>query len=510
MNSSHKVRIFIMTLLMLPMSIYNGPIPNAPASEPINFDKTIYEWSKVLSETFNLVHTKYYQLINPEQPMINAITAFVKSLDPHCVLLTKQAYEDIMQSIKGELAGGIGIVVDNTKEPDDEFLRIIDTIPAGPADQVGIKGEDKIIEIDGTPVKGMSLEEAIAKLKGKPKTTVHVLVSRTDTIRHLSFTLTRDIIKEPNALCYYLKEHNIYYVCFTIFTENSVHQLEDIIKKIQSQNSKGLILDLRNNSGGLLTAVVNIAGLFLPNKSTVLITKGRDNKEIERHITTREPLLKQQIPIFVLVNNYTASAAEILAGCLQVHANTDQSLKQNGISPLAFVVGCDTFGKSSVQELIPISNDCAIKLTTALWELPNNICVQGKGVKPDFVIEQKMPLSQESIWFNNTFGKESALKNSIKVDQETADPLGKLLDKKKQQKKDKEKTWHEKKQDAIASDYLILSTVRLLEMLIMLQKTMGPTATRNQLLAALRTHYAPEDKIAIEEIKMHENITTPQ
>jgi carboxyl-terminal processing protease len=469
------------------------------ADKTIDFDKGIYEWSKPLAETFHLVKGEYYQSVDPEKPMLNAMNAFVKSLDPHSTFLDKKAYEDIIQTTKGELCG-IGIIVDNTKEADDEFIRIIDTIPAGPADKVGIKAEDKIIEIDGQAVKGMTLEEAIAKLKGKKNTTVQVRILRSDTTRHLPFTITRDIVKEPNALCYFFKDHNIHYLCLNMFTENSFSQVDQLLKKIQNQKSKGLILDLRNNSGGLLDSVVDIAGLFLDKGSLVVITKGRDNKEIERLTTTKDPVLTNRTtPIFILINNYTASAAEILVGCLQVHS--DNLSGKNKPHPQVFIVGSKTFGKGSVQKVIPISNDCAIKLTTALYFLPNDTSIQGSGIKPDFEIETKMPPSHETAWFNAMFGRESALKNAIKLDQEEANPL--LKETKKTEKKEPATSWYEKKQDLIATDYLILSTIRLMEMLDMAQKVYpDKVKTRKTALSFLQTIYTPHDKATIEEIKI--------
>ncbi|MEX0940506.1 MAG: S41 family peptidase [Candidatus Babeliales bacterium] len=473
-------------------------LPQQPTADqtqsPINFDKGIYEWSKTMAEAFHLVHTKHYQLTDPSKPMVNAIVAFTKSLDPHSAFLDKKSYEDIIQSTKGELCG-IGIIVDNTMETDDEFLRIIDTIPTGPADKVNIKAEDKIIEIDNQPVRGMTLEEAIGKLKGKCNTTVNVKIQRSDTTRHLDFTITRDIVKEPNALCYYLKDHNAYYLCLNMFTENSIRQVEELLKKIQNQQSKGLILDLRNNSGGLLNAVVDIAGLFLDKDSLVVTTKGRDDKEIDRYATSKEPVLtNRSTPIFILVNNYTASAAEILAGCLQIHADSNKG----NCHPFVFIVGDITFGKGSVQEIIPVSNDCAMKLSIALYYLPNGQSIQGIGIIPDFAIAAKMPPSQEAMWFNNTFGRESALKNAIKLDQENANPMAKNQQK---VKKDPEKSWYEKKQDIISTDYLILSTLRLLEMLDMAKKAFPEKVkTRKEAITLLERLYTPKDRVYIEEI----------
>jgi carboxyl-terminal processing protease len=464
------------------------------------FDKKIYEWSKVLAESFHVVNAKHYDPSDPEKAIIDVLKAFFKKLDPHSYFMDSKGYEDIIQSTKGELSGGIGIIIDNTKEPDDEFLRIIDTIPAGPADKEGIKAEDKIIEIDGEVVKGMTVDEAVSKLKGKRHTTVSVKIIRSDTTRILSFTLTRDIVKEPNALCYYFKDHQVYYLCLSMFTENSVAQLEQLLKKIQDQSTKGLILDLRNNTGGLLDAAIRIAELFLPKNSLVVITKGRDNKEMDRYTTKKDPIANGSVPIFVLVNNYTASAAEILTGCLQSYS---EQLTRQGKGQHVFVTGSKTYGKGTWQEVIPTCNNCAIALTIGVYCLPDGTCIQGVGIKPDFEIQQKLPPSQETLWFNNMFGRESALKNAIKNDQQQANPLIKGSSLKQQQKKDAEKSWHEKKRDLIASDYQILSTLRLLEMLEMAKKAYPErTKTRHDALELLNTLYTPHDKAEIDEIKI--------
>ncbi|MGB8467989.1 MAG: S41 family peptidase [Candidatus Babeliales bacterium] len=467
---------------------------------PDHFDKEVYQWSKVIAETIHLLKHKYYQLVDPEAAFTHALGALTHALDPHSTFLDKKAYEAVKESIKGELCG-IGVIIDHNKEIDDEYIRINDTIPTGPADKAGIKAEDKILEVDGQTVRGMSLEEAISKIKGKKNTTVQLLIQRSDTTRHLPFTITRDVVAEPNALCYHFIDQNIYYLCLNLFTENSVGQMEHLMQKITNSKARGFILDLRNNSGGLLNAVIDIAGIFLPHGSLIVSTKGRDNIELERYATTRQPLMTNaQVPIFIIVNNYTASAAEILAGCLQIYAH-EQRLNR----PI-FIVGTDTFGKGSVQELIPLgtdtSCDCAIKLTTRLYFLPDNSSIQGNGVKPDFVIEPRIPISEETMWFNQTFGRESSLKNAIKNDQEASNPHAAKLTKKQEKKQaKKEQSWHEKKRELIAADYMILSTVRLMCMFDTLRMAMPDAMrTHTQAVKMLKKLYLPQDKANITEL----------
>lgn len=490
-----KARFSYLLIISCVVYLLMGTINKADEpQQPIDFDKSVFTWSQPLAETFHLVHKKYYQTIDPAEPMKGSIKSFLKKLDPHSDFYDPKSYKEIMETTQGEFCG-IGIIIDHTKESDDEFLRVIDVVPAGPAEKVGIKAEDKIVEVEGQSLKGMAVDEIIAKLKGKRSTTVKVKVIRNDTTKLLSFEITRDIVKEPNALCYHFKDHNIYYLSFTMFTENSVHQVEELLKKSHREHSKGFILDLRNNSGGLLNAVIDIAGLFLDKDSLVVVTKDRNNKVTEQFSTARSPIANRKIPVFILVNNYTASAAEILAGILQFYSA--QEKKQNDL--LVFVVGSKTFGKGSVQEVIPISNDCAVKLTTAIYALPNDIIIQGVGVTPDFEIEVKFPPSQEITWFNTQFGRESSLKNSIKLNQDDL----KTNSAKKDKKQETEKSWQEKKQEFVASDYLVLSTIRLMEMLDMGHKAYPTkTKTRKDLRTFLHNVYTPNDKLTLEEVKV--------
>ena len=238
--------------------------------------------------------------------------------------------------------------------------------------------------------------ENIAREKG---TNVMLRIQRSDTTKHLQIPVTRDIVEAPNTLCYEFVDQKVYYMCLSVFSENAVKQMETLIKKILTENSTGLVLDLRNNTGGLLNAVIDIAGLFLPKKSLIVRQKGKEGTEQAAYYTTNDPLFKQlTTPILILVNNYTASAAEILAGCLQYYA---QEKKLN--API-FVVGSQTFGKGSVQEVIPLGNDsscdCALKLTIGLYFLPDNVSIQATGVTPDFIIEPLVKMSEETMWFN--------------------------------------------------------------------------------------------------------------
>lgn len=469
-----------------------------------NFDKQIYSWSQTMAEAFHILNQKYYQTVDPEKAMIKAIDAFV-SRDPHSKLLDPKSFKEILEATQGEF-GGIGVIIDNTKEPEDEYIRIIDTLPNEPADKAGIKANDKIVQINNEILKGVTIEEATAKLKGKINTKVTLKVHRPSTNALLNFEIERALIKEQNAVCYYFNDNNIHYISLNMFTENSVKQIEQLLKKCHEQKSKGLILDLRNNSGGLLSSVVDIAGLFLEKGSLVVTTKDRNEKVIEVYTTTRKPITDKSIPIIILVNNYTASAAEILAGCLQFYSEkaARKSITNN---LLVFVAGSKTFGKGSVQEVIPVSNDCAIKLTTALYYLPNDVSIQAIGIQPDLEITSRYNHSEDLTWFTTFFGHEHTLKNAIKNETHPKKNQEKESKKKAQkpEKKDDEpeKTWQEKKQEQIGSDYLILSTIRMLELLTMgVRAFPEKTTTRKDCLTFLTKAYVVNDAPTLQEVKI--------
>ncbi len=266
--------------------------------QPANFDEIIYKWSRTLAEAVQAANQKHYKISNHEQCWIRAIDTLLNTIDPHSNLLDPKTYKAMMEATSGEFFG-IGIVIDNTRNSKDKHLIIIDTIPDGPADKAGVKPFDKIIEIEGKALEGMSTDEATAMLKGERNTQVHVKIVRDGHTELLSFDITRDVIKEQNSLCFYLPDQNIYYLSLNMFTDTSARQLEQLLTKAHEKQYKGLILDLRNNSGGLLNAAIDIAGLFLEKGSLVVTTKDKNGKITEEYRTNRNPIATH-IPIFIL------------------------------------------------------------------------------------------------------------------------------------------------------------------------------------------------------------------
>lgn len=381
-------------------------------------EQLVYTWTGTFAEIIKLAEKKHFKIANFEQSMIKAIDAFLSNLDPHSSFLDPNTYKSMLESTSGQFYG-IGIVIDNTRKSKDKYLTIVDTIPGEPADQVGIIALDKIIEIDGAQLEGMSTEDATAKIKGERNTKVHIKVLREGHIDLLPFDIVRNVIKEQNLLGFYIKNHNIYYVSLNMFSENAVKQIEKLLLQSTQKPCKGLILDLRNNSGGLLNAAIDIAGLFLDKGSLVVTTKDNQGKEVERYITNKPPIANIKMPIFVLINNYTASAAEILAACLKSHSDEQTIKYPNNPKSRVFLVGTTTFGKGSVQEVIPVSNNCAAKITTRLY-FPNNMNIQGEGIQPDFSVERTFPPTEQMKWFTKHYGREQALNNYIKTQEQQA------------------------------------------------------------------------------------------
>jgi len=460
-----------------------------------NFDETIFNWSRTFAQAMDIAHKKHYAITDPKENMIHAIDGFINSLDAHSNFLEPKKYQEMLEMTSGEFFG-VGIVIDNLRETKDKHLIIIDTIPDGPADTVGIQPMDKIVEINGQLLEGLTTSKIVSLLKGERHTTVSVKVMREKSPDLLSFDIVRDVVKEQHSLSFHIKSHNIAYLSLSMFTDAAVKQIETLLKKSHDQQHKGLILDLRNNSGGLLNAAIDIAGLFLKKNSLVTLTKDKHGKEIDRYATKRHPVAKNTLPIFILINNYTASAGEILAGCLKINSDTTNNY-------LVFLVGTTTFGKGSVQEVIPISNNCALKITTCLYFLPDNTTIQGVGIEPDFIIERTTPQTEQMQWFINNYGREKTLDNYIKVTKEGI-PLVKDKDEKKEiSMKKKGNKRYDRAKEMLQNDNQMRDCIALISMLHTAQKyTPHLVKTRADALAYLKQNHINSDKLEIEEVTL--------
>jgi carboxyl-terminal processing protease len=459
------------------------------------FDEVVFDWSRTWAEVMQLVKSKHYQINKPKKGMVKAINEFLNHLDPHSAFLDPETYTRMLESTSGEFFG-IGIVIDNTRKTKDKFLVVVDVIQDGPAEKAGIEPGDKIIEVDDGILEGMATEEIIAKIKGERKTKVHLKILREGQTDLLEFTIERDVVKEQSTLSFHLEDHDIYYVSLSVFSKNAIDQVKNLLEKGKKHDYRGLILDLRNNSGGLLDAVVDICGFFVDKGSLVAFTKDKDGNIIEKYHTRTTPIVSPDIPIFILINNYTASAAEILAGCLHMHSQ--QIEKKSKRNPKVFLIGTQTFGKGSVQEIIPVSNNSAVKITIYLYYLPNGQTIQGTGIKPDFEIERSFPPSKQMQWFTKFYGSESKLPNSIKPNG-TIDTSCKEKDKKN--KDNKPKRWQERAKEMLQKDNQLRATITLINMLHMAQECC-PTqvSTRSEAINFLKGIYLDNKELIISEI----------
>lgn len=493
----HKTLFKTFFLLMLNTGF---ALLSKDAAQP-SYDEEAFNWSRPFAEVAQKVGQYHVKL--PEKTNTcweEALNAYVGCLDPHSSFLPPKAYAQITQSTSGSF-GGIGVVIDNTRQPKDNVLTVIDVIPNGPADQAGILPLDKIVEVDNQIITGMTTEEITAKLKGKPETTVEIKLLREKHPDLIVVTVTRNLIEEQASLSFYLPDQQIYYVSLNTFTQNSTKQIEQLLKKAKDHPYKGLILDLRNNSGGLLSAAVDIVGLFLPNGSLVVETKGRDNNKTQEYRTKREPIVNSTLPIIILINNYTASAGEILAGCLQLHSK-ELAHKKEADQLMVFLVGSCTFGKGSVQEIIPISNNCALKLTTALYYLPGDTSIQGIGIEPDFTVERMLPQTEQMKWFTKSHGRECAMQNHISTERSK--------ERKEQEKKDEEqdktnikhKKWADRMKDALQKDNQFKSALSLINIFDLIH-TCCPAkiADRQKAFHLLKSTFACDEAVTLQEVK---------
>jgi carboxyl-terminal processing protease len=321
-----------------------------------------------LTEVFGKIKDNYVEEVSDKVLLENAIRGMLTGLDPHSTYLDKEAFQELRVGTTGEF-GGLGIVVGM----EDGFVKVISPIDDTPAQRAGIKAGDLIIRLDDKPVKGMSLDDAVKIMRGRPGTSIDLLIVRGGQDKPLSFKVTRDKIRVQSVKNKTLEE-GFGYVRVTQFQERSSSDLKKQISKLKKENDgklKGIVLDLRNNPGGLLDAAVEISDIFI-TKGRIVSVKGRDSENEVVHSANPDDMLNGA-PIVVLVNGGSASASEIVAGALQDHKR-------------AIIMGTKTFGKGSVQTVVPLGNNTAIKLTTARYYTPSGRSIQAKGIDPDIVV----------------------------------------------------------------------------------------------------------------------------
>lgn len=342
---------------------------------------------RAFAEIFGKIKSDYVEPVDDKQLITSAINGMVSGLDPHSAYLDADAFKDLQAGTQGEF-GGLGIEVGM----EDGFVKVVSPIEDTPAYKAGLKTGDLIIKLDDTPVKGMTLNDAVKRMRGKPDTQITLTVLRKTENKPLIFTLTRAIIK-VQSVKYKLAEPGYAYARITQFQEHTGEDLAKALKAMHDENKgdlKGIILDLRNNPGGLLNAAVGVSSAFLQKDQLVVYTEGRVEDAKMRLTANPENYVRggarddynknlpaeiHTAPMVVLVNGGSASASEIVSGALQDHKR-------------AVIMGTQTFGKGSVQTILPMPNGTAIKLTTARYFTPSGRSIQAKGIVPDIQVEE--------------------------------------------------------------------------------------------------------------------------
>jgi len=320
---------------------------------------------RTFTEVFSRIKRDYVEPIDDQTLLRSAIRGMLSGLDPHSAYLDPKEYKDLQVGTTGEF-GGLGIEVGM----ENGFVKVIAPIDDTPAQKAGIQPGDLIIRIDGKPVKGMSLSEAVNLMRGKAGTDITLTIVRDQSEQPFSVTLTRAVI-EVQSVKSRMLEPGYGYVRITNFQSNTGDAVRKAVSKLKKQNGgdlKGAVLDLRNNPGGVLSAAVETSDAFL-TQGRIVYTKGRIERAEMSFSATPDDVLSGA-PLVVLVNGGSASASEIVAGALQDHKR-------------AVIMGTQTFGKGSVQTILPLKGGAAVKLTTARYFTPNGRSIQAEGITPD-------------------------------------------------------------------------------------------------------------------------------
>jgi len=330
-------------------------------------EKNIYEKIDLFSEVLSKIDKEYVESINQSDAMDAAINGVLQSLDPYSAYMSPEMFEDMQTETSGQF-GGLGIEVGM----EHGVVKVISPIDNSPASRVGVKAGDYIVKINDIQVQGKSLTEAVELMRGPVGSEIEITVRRRGVKKAIIFNITREIIKIESVKSKYIDE-NIGYLRLTSFNENTAKQIKKKIKEFNKKNLKGYILDLRNNPGGLLSSAIKITDFFLED-GEIVSTKGRKKSENRKWFAKKGDLTNGKT-LIILINYGSASASEIVAGALKDHKR-------------AIILGENSYGKGSVQSIIPLRNKGAIRLTISKYYLPSGKSISEVGVTPDIEIEE--------------------------------------------------------------------------------------------------------------------------
>jgi len=421
------MRVFLVSLaisvtaLLLSTTLYHASqaqekesrTAGTPASD--SYSET-YRQLNLFGDVFERVRSQYVEEVEDKELIENSINGMLTSLDPHSSYLNEDRFKEMQVQTKGEF-GGLGIEV----TMDSGFVKVVSPIDDTPAFHAGIQAGDYITHIDDEPVMGLTLGEAVDKMRGKVGTEIRLVVRREGEEGPIDITIIRDVIRIQSVR--HRVEGNAGYIRITTFSQNSEPGLKKAfaeIKKELGNNIVGYVLDLRNNPGGLLNQAIAVSDVFL-DKGEIVSTRGRHKNDTKRDNATPGDLA-DGLPVVVLINGGSASASEIVAGALQDHKR-------------AIIMGTQSFGKGSVQTVVPMPGHGAIRLTTARYYTPSGRSIQAKGIEPDIFVEQAKVES-----YSERRLHESALRGALDNGKDDKkDDKSAANDNKKKKKKNKNK-----------------------------------------------------------------------
>lgn len=330
--------------------------------------------SRMIQRVTHMIEKNYVKEVDSDRLTVGAIDGMLSSLDPYSVYLDKEGIQNLENTALGRFGGlGLEVTIKNG------FLSVITPVPGSPAEAAGIQPQDTILKIDDWSTKDATLRTAIQHMKGEPGTKVDLRVMREGQKELMDFTVTREIITIKSVKEFRLLEPGVGYVKLVAFQEHTAADLDAALGELKKQGAAGLILDLRNNSGGLLSAAIQSAELILPRDALIVSTEGKNSPTVRYYSGNEHPY--DFSPIVAVVNRGSASGSEILAAVIQDHR-------------LGSVVGTQTFGKGSIQKVLPLAEDRAVRITTSYYRTPGGRLLQDVGLKPDVEVNSE-PLQLE-------------------------------------------------------------------------------------------------------------------
>ncbi|MBN2120152.1 MAG: S41 family peptidase [Candidatus Omnitrophica bacterium] len=359
-----------------------------------------YRELELFADALAFVQTRYVEAKSAQDLIYGALEGMLASLDPYSQFLTPEDYKELLVETGGRF-GGLGVEITIK----DGLLTVVSPLEDTPAWKAGLKPGDRIVKIEGELTRGITLTDAVKKLRGDPKTDVTITILREKERKVFDVTITREIIKIKDIRRNLLLENNIGYIRLSEFREDTANELDKAITETKKQGAKAYILDLRNNPGGLLDSAVSVTSRFVDENKLIVYTLDKEGKKIEYKSSPRSARILQE-PLVVIVNEGSASGSEIVAGCLKDYKR-------------AVILGAKTFGKASVQTVLPLSDGSALRLTTAKYYTPKGKLIQDEGITPDIEVEQrelKTESSKEEEIFDKIEEKKEPEEDFYKVD----------------------------------------------------------------------------------------------